>query len=57
YFDGGNNRGHAQKAQQISFNIIQPYPAGTLKGLYPTIDITLPLAAMGIQKVAANRAE
>ncbi|MCU0588274.1 MAG: hypothetical protein MUF52_08970 [Syntrophobacteraceae bacterium] len=56
YFDGRHNRGHAQKARQISFNIIQPYPAGTLKGLYPTIDISLPLAAMGIQKSAGNRA-
>jgi len=57
YFDGSQNRGHAQKDKQISFNIIQPYPAGTLKGLYPTIEISLPLAAMGIQKVATNRAE
>jgi carbonic anhydrase/acetyltransferase-like protein (isoleucine patch superfamily) len=55
YFDGKDNRGHAQKAQQISFNIIQPYPAGTLKGLYPTIDISLPLAAMGIQKPEKSR--
>jgi carbonic anhydrase/acetyltransferase-like protein (isoleucine patch superfamily) len=39
YFDGNNSRGHAQKAQIISFNIIQPYPEGTKKGIYPTIDI------------------
>lgn len=39
YFDGVKNRGHAQKAQNISFNTIQPYPEGVLKGLYPTIDI------------------
>jgi carbonic anhydrase/acetyltransferase-like protein (isoleucine patch superfamily) len=55
YFDGKDKRGHAQKAQQISFNIIQPYPAGTLRGLYPTIDISLPLAAMGIQKPSTRR--
>jgi len=39
YFDGQTGRGHAQKGQHISFNIIQPYPEGNLKGLYPTIDI------------------
>jgi carbonic anhydrase/acetyltransferase-like protein (isoleucine patch superfamily) len=39
YFDGVKNRGHAQKVQNISFNTIQPYPEGVLKGLYPTIDI------------------
>jgi carbonic anhydrase/acetyltransferase-like protein (isoleucine patch superfamily) len=39
YFDGVNNRGHAQTVQNISFNTIQPYPEGVLKGLYPTIDI------------------
>lgn len=49
YFDGHTNRGHAQKVHHISFNIIQPYPAGTLKGLYPTIDITLPLMSL-VQK-------
>jgi len=54
YFDGRDYRGHAQKSRQISFNIIQPYPAGTLKGLYPTIEISLPLAAMGIQKTATG---
>lgn len=46
YFDGKEKRGHAQKAQHISFNIIQPYSAGTVKGLYPTIDITLPLLSL-----------
>jgi len=46
YFDGQKNRGHAQKGQNITFNIIQPYPAGTLKGLYPTIDISLPMMAL-----------
>jgi len=39
YFDGAGNRGHAQKGQYISFNIIQPYPEGSAKGLYPTIEI------------------
>jgi carbonic anhydrase/acetyltransferase-like protein (isoleucine patch superfamily) len=40
YFDGVNGRGHAQKGQNISFNIIQPYPEGPFKGVYPTIDIS-----------------
>ncbi|MEE4357178.1 MAG: transferase [Desulfococcaceae bacterium] len=39
FYDGESGRGHAQKGQNISFNIIQPYPRGPLKGLYPTIDI------------------
>jgi carbonic anhydrase/acetyltransferase-like protein (isoleucine patch superfamily) len=39
YFDGKKNRGHAQKNQDISFNTIQPYTRGALKGLYPTIEI------------------
>ncbi len=39
YFDGRNNRGHAQQNQNISFNTIQPYPYGELMGLYPTIEI------------------
>jgi carbonic anhydrase/acetyltransferase-like protein (isoleucine patch superfamily) len=39
YFNGKNNRGHAQTAQSISFSIMQPYPMGPSKGLYPTIDI------------------
>jgi carbonic anhydrase/acetyltransferase-like protein (isoleucine patch superfamily) len=39
YFDGRKNRGHAQKGQNIAFNIIQPYSVGPSKGLYPTIDI------------------
>lgn len=38
-FDGKNNRGHAQKNQNISFNTIQPYPEGDLEGLYPSIFI------------------
>ena len=39
FFDGKENRGHAQKNQNISFNTIQPYPEGDLDGLYPTISI------------------
>jgi carbonic anhydrase/acetyltransferase-like protein (isoleucine patch superfamily) len=39
YFDGRKNRGHAQKGQNIAFNIIQPYSIGVQKGLYPTIHI------------------
>ena len=39
YFDGRKNKGHAQKGQNISYNIIQPYRMGALKGIYPTIDI------------------
>ena len=39
YFDGKNNRGHAQTSQAISFNLMQPYGMGSSKGLFPTIDI------------------
>ncbi|UCF93108.1 MAG: transferase [Desulfobacterales bacterium] len=39
YYDGNKNKGHAQKGQNIAYNIIQPYSMGTLKGVYPTIDI------------------
>jgi len=39
YFDGKKNRGHAQQEQNVSFNIIQPYPMGTKKGIFPTMDI------------------
>ena len=39
FFNGNDNRGHAQKNQNISFNTIQPYPEGELEGLYPTIII------------------
>lgn len=39
FFDGTKNRGHAQKSLNISFNIVQPYPEGAMKGMYPTIDI------------------
>src|SRR5512147_1994565 len=38
YFDGRRNKGHAQKGQSISYNIIQPYPIGVQKGIYPTIE-------------------
>lgn len=39
YYDGRKNKGHSQKGQNISFNIIQPYAVGPSKGLFPTIDI------------------
>jgi len=39
YFDGRKNKGHAQKGQNIAFNIIQPYSIGAQKGIYPTIHI------------------
>jgi carbonic anhydrase/acetyltransferase-like protein (isoleucine patch superfamily) len=39
YREGTAQHGHAQQSQNISFNLIQPYPVGALKGLYPTIDI------------------
>ncbi len=39
FFDGQKGKGHAQKGQDISFNIIQPYPQGPIKGIYPTLDI------------------
>jgi carbonic anhydrase/acetyltransferase-like protein (isoleucine patch superfamily) len=41
YFDykKDKKRGHAQKNQDISFNTIQPYAKGSMKGLYPTIEI------------------
>jgi hypothetical protein len=39
YFDGRKNKGHAQKGQNISYNIIQPYRMGAQKGIYPTIEI------------------
>ncbi len=35
----GESLGHAQKSRDISFNIIQPYPAGDERGIYPTIVI------------------
>ena len=40
YFDGTSKHGHAQRARRISFNTIQPYPEGDLKGICPRIDIT-----------------
>jgi hypothetical protein len=39
YFDGRKKKGHAQKGQNIAYNIIQPYPMGMQKGIYPTIEI------------------
>ncbi len=37
FFNGSEQKGHAQKNQHISFNTIQPYPEGMKKGLFPTI--------------------
>ena len=43
YFDGSSgNRGHAQKGQDIAYNIIQPFPKGVYRGLCPTLDIREP---------------
>lgn len=39
YCDGKNMKGHAQSTQNISYNLIQPYPEGDLKGIFPRIDI------------------
>ena len=39
-FHKGEERGHAQDDQNISFNIIQPYRTGDRNGLYPSIRIT-----------------
>jgi carbonic anhydrase/acetyltransferase-like protein (isoleucine patch superfamily) len=39
YFDGRRKKGHAQKGQKIAYNIIQPYPMGVSRGIYPTIEI------------------
>ena len=39
FYDGSSGRGHAQKNRNISFNTIQPYSEGSLKGMFPTIDI------------------
>ena len=39
FYNGTKDKGHAQKNQNISFNLIQPYPEGELKGLFPTIII------------------
>lgn len=37
FFDGEANSGHAQRNQNLSFNMLQPYPDGDRQGLYPTI--------------------
>lgn len=41
FFDGENNRGHAQRNQNLSLNTIQPFQFGELEGLYPNITIEL----------------
>lgn len=40
YHDGDNGRGHAQQNLDMAFNLVQPYPSGDLKGLYPTVEIS-----------------
>jgi len=39
FYDGSQYEGHAQRNQNISFNMIQPYPEGESEGMYPTIRI------------------
>lgn len=39
YYDGKTRAGHAQKNLDMSFNIVQPYPDGPLKGIYPSVEI------------------
>ncbi len=39
FYDGRNNKGHAQKKQYISYHIVQPYRKGPKKGFYPSIEI------------------
>jgi len=39
FYNGTKGKGHAHKNQNISFNLIQPYPEGEFEGLYPTIII------------------
>jgi carbonic anhydrase/acetyltransferase-like protein (isoleucine patch superfamily) len=39
FFDGEDQRGHAQINRNISFNIIQAFPEGEFAGLCPTISI------------------
>ncbi len=36
FYDGNGQKGHAQRNQNISFNILQPYPEGPYQGLSPT---------------------
>ncbi len=39
YFDGSDHHGHAQRGQDISYNIIQPHAWGEREGLFPTMRI------------------
>lgn len=39
YSDSNKLRGHAQAGHMISFNTLQPYLTGKMKGIFPTIDI------------------
>ena len=40
FYTDETDGGHAQKGQDISFNIIQPYSEGPLRGMYPTMNIS-----------------
>ena len=40
FYDGSAGKGHAQKNRNISYNIVQPYPEGKMKGLFPTTVIS-----------------
>ncbi|WP_243544875.1 transferase [Pseudodesulfovibrio tunisiensis] len=40
YYDGSEEtKGHAQKTQKVSFNILQPFQSGDATGMYPTMTI------------------
>lgn len=36
----GQGIGHAQKNNDMAYNIVQPYPAGDKQGIYPTLEIS-----------------
>ncbi|ACL06837.1 transferase [Desulfatibacillum aliphaticivorans] len=40
YFEGGEQSGHAQMGRNQSYNTIEPYPEGEMRGMFPTIRIT-----------------
>ena len=43
YFDGSDEtRGHAQKTQKVSFNILQPFLSGEEEGMFPDMVIGRP---------------
>jgi len=44
YYGGlRKDRGHAQKNRITAYNNIRPYPAGPLKGIYPSMEIIQPI--------------